>query len=220
MKLLVLGATGQTGQFLVRQALEQGHVVKAVVRTPSKLTIQHENLTVVKANIFSTDSLVEHFNEQDVVMSCLGFPISIFSEVTGYTESIKAIVPAMREAKVTRIIAMTSWYTKPETSHQTSWTLRWFLIPMIRNILINMHEMEDYLNNECQDLNWTTVRPPGLQNAPETDKELLTHEGYFVPDPDGIPITNAVARGDVARFMLSLLKDELWIKKAVAMTAK
>ncbi|GCB68357.1 hypothetical protein scyTo_0012272 [Scyliorhinus torazame] len=115
MKLLVLGATGNTGQFLVRQALEQGHVVKAVVRTTSKLTIQHENLTVVKANIFSADSLVEHFNEQDVIMSCLGFPISLFSEVTGYTESIKAIVLAMREAKVTRIIAMASWYTKRES---------------------------------------------------------------------------------------------------------
>ncbi|XP_072352403.1 flavin reductase (NADPH)-like [Scyliorhinus torazame] len=220
MKLLVLGATGNTGQFLVRQALEQGHVVKAVVRTTSKLTIQHENLTVVKANIFSADSLVEHFNEQDVIMSCLGFPISLFSEVTGYTESIKAIVLAMREAKVTRIIAMASWYTKPETSHQASWTVRWFLIPLIRNILINMQEMENYLNNECQDLSWTTVRPPELRNAPKTDKELLTHEGYFVPDADGIPITNAVTRGDVARFMLSLLTDDPWIKKAVAMTTK
>ncbi|XP_067894876.1 flavin reductase (NADPH)-like [Heterodontus francisci] len=112
MKLSVLGATGQTGQFLVRQALEQGHVVKAVVRTPSKLTIQHDNLKVVEANIFSADSLVEHLTEQDVIMSCLGFPISIFSRVTGYTESIKAIVAAMRAAKVTQIIAMTSWYTK------------------------------------------------------------------------------------------------------------
>ncbi|XP_067894811.1 flavin reductase (NADPH)-like isoform X2 [Heterodontus francisci] len=177
MKLSVLGATGQTGQFLVRQALEQGHVVKAVVRTPSKLTIQHDNLKVVEANIFSADSLVEHFNEQDVIISCLGFPISIFSRVTGYTESIKAIVAAMRAAKVTRIIAMTSWYTKPETSHQASWMLRWFLIPVIRNLLINMQEMENYLNDECQDLNWTVVRPPELQNAPKTDKFNRFSEG-------------------------------------------
>ncbi|XP_067894859.1 flavin reductase (NADPH)-like [Heterodontus francisci] len=220
MKLSVLGATGQTGQFLVRQALEQGHVVKAVVRTPSKLTIQHDNLKVVEANIFSADSLVEHFNEQDVIMSCLGFPIHIFSEVTGYTESIKAIVAAMRAAKVTRIIAMTSWYSKIETSYQTSWTLRWFLIPVIRNILINMQEIESYLNNECQDLNWTVVRPPELQRAAKTDKELLIHEGYFVPDSDGIPIANSMGPGDVARFMLSLLKDDPWIKKPVVMVTK
>ncbi|XP_043551637.1 flavin reductase (NADPH)-like [Chiloscyllium plagiosum] len=220
MKLLILGATGQTGQLLVRQALDQGHVVKAVVRTPSKLTIQHDNLKVVKANIFSAESLVEHFNEQDAIMSCLGFPMSIFSDVTGYTESIEAIVLAMREAKVTRLIAMTSWYTKPETAQEASWTIRWVLIPLIRKLLINMDEMENYLNNDCQDLRWTVVRPPGLQNAPKTDKEILTHEGYFVPGPDGIPIGDSVTRGDVARFMLSLIEEYSWVKKAVAMITK
>ncbi|XP_048460085.1 uncharacterized protein At2g34460, chloroplastic-like [Rhincodon typus] len=168
MKLLVLGAMGRTGQLLVRQALDQGHRVKAIVRTPSKLTIQHDNLKVVKANIFSADNLREHFSEQDAIMSCLGFPISIFSEVTGYTESIKAITLAMHEAKVTRIIAMTSWCTKRETLKEASWTIRWLLIPLIRKLLINMQEMENYLNNECQDLKWTVVRPPGLQNAPKT----------------------------------------------------
>uniref|UniRef100_UPI00398F456D flavin reductase (NADPH)-like n=1 Tax=Pristiophorus japonicus TaxID=55135 RepID=UPI00398F456D len=217
MKLLVLGATGQTGQLLVRQALEQDHLVRAVVRTPSKLTIRHDNLKVVEANIFSADSLVEHFKEQDIIMSCLGFPIGIISGVTGYTESMKAIVAAMHTAKVNRIIAMTSWYTKPESAQQSSWMVRWFLIPMIRNVLINMQEMENYLNRECEDLNWTIVRPPGLQNGPKTDKELLTHEGYFVPDLDGKPIANSVTRGDVAHFMLSLLNADSWIRKSVAM---
>ncbi|XP_051901139.1 flavin reductase (NADPH)-like [Pristis pectinata] len=220
MKLLVLGATGQTGQFLVRQALQQSHVVTAVVRTPSKLTIHHDNLKVVEANIFSADSLMEHFNEQDVVMSCLGFPISILSRITGYTESMKAIVASMRLAKVNRIIAMTSWYTQTESAQKASWMVRWLLIPMIRSILNNMYEMENYLNEECEDLDWTTVRPPELKTAPETDKEILTYDGYFVPDQDGIPITNSVTRGDVARFMLSQLNVDLWVKKSVAMVTK
>lgn len=46
MKIAVLGATGQTGQHLVNQALQQGHSVTAVVRNPGKLTITHENLKV------------------------------------------------------------------------------------------------------------------------------------------------------------------------------
>ena len=40
MKLAVLGATGRTGQHLVRQALEQGHEVAVLARTPTKLTFQ------------------------------------------------------------------------------------------------------------------------------------------------------------------------------------
>lgn len=46
MKIALLGATGQTGQYLVKQALEQGHTVTAVVRNPAKLAVHHDNLKV------------------------------------------------------------------------------------------------------------------------------------------------------------------------------
>lgn len=46
MKIAVLGATGQTGQELVHQALQQGHTVTAIVRNPAKLTVTHDNLKV------------------------------------------------------------------------------------------------------------------------------------------------------------------------------
>uniref|UniRef100_A0AAQ4P188 NAD(P)-binding domain-containing protein n=1 Tax=Gasterosteus aculeatus aculeatus TaxID=481459 RepID=A0AAQ4P188_GASAC len=108
MKIVVLGATGQTGQYLVNQALQQGHTVTAVARNPGKLSVHHDNLKVVEADIFSEDSLKPHFSGQDVVMSCLGFPPSFFSPVTGYSRSMNSVVGAMREARVNRIITMTS----------------------------------------------------------------------------------------------------------------
>ena len=37
LKLLVFGGTGGTGKEVVTQALEQGHFVTAVVRTPEKV---------------------------------------------------------------------------------------------------------------------------------------------------------------------------------------
>ena len=46
MKITIFGATGRTGQNLVKKALEAGHEVTAYVRTPSKLTAEHGNLTV------------------------------------------------------------------------------------------------------------------------------------------------------------------------------
>lgn len=82
-----------------------------------------------------------------------------------------------------------------------------------------MHEMEQSLQ-KTEDINWTVVRPPGLKNLPASAEEFLTHEGYFVPDSSGRPAGSAVGRGDVARFMLSLLNSNAWIKKGVAMTTK
>lgn len=67
---------------------------------------------VVEADIFSASSLKAHFKGQDVIMSCLGFPTSMFSAVTGYSQSMSAIISAMREARVNRIVTMTSWYTE------------------------------------------------------------------------------------------------------------
>lgn len=55
---------------------------------------------------------------------------------------------------------------------------------------------------------------------PSTAQEFLTHDGYFVPDSSGNPVGSAVARGDVARFMLSLLNSNAWIKGGVAITTK
>ena len=50
MKLAIFGATGRTGKPLVRQALETGHEVVVLVRTPSKMPLQHDRLTVVQGD--------------------------------------------------------------------------------------------------------------------------------------------------------------------------
>ncbi|XP_055056757.1 flavin reductase (NADPH) [Misgurnus anguillicaudatus] len=219
MKIAVLGATGQTGQQLVFQALQQGHTVTAIVRNPAKLTVTHDNLKVVEADIFSEDGLKPHFKDQDAVLSCLGFPISFIYGVTGYTQSMKAAINAMRDVKVNRIITMTSWYTDPNSGTNASYLIRFMLLPMIRSVLSNMYEMETFLT-QTDDINWTVVRPPGLKNIPTTANEFLTHEGYYVPDENGLPIGQTVSRGDVARFMLSLLNNNAWMKKAVAIITK
>ena len=47
MKILVLGGTGATGRLVVEQALADGHQVRALVRSPEKLTASNPNLEVV-----------------------------------------------------------------------------------------------------------------------------------------------------------------------------
>jgi putative NADH-flavin reductase len=46
MKLAILGATGPSGVQLVKEALERGHDVTAIVRNPDKLTEKHDKLKV------------------------------------------------------------------------------------------------------------------------------------------------------------------------------
>lgn len=46
MKIALLGATGPSGIQVVKEALERGHTVTAIVRNPDKLTEKNENLKV------------------------------------------------------------------------------------------------------------------------------------------------------------------------------
>jgi putative NADH-flavin reductase len=53
MKLAILGATGGTGQELVKQALALGHTVKVLVRSPEKVILKHDRLEVVKMDLLN-----------------------------------------------------------------------------------------------------------------------------------------------------------------------
>jgi putative NADH-flavin reductase len=72
MKLLIFGGTGRTGRALVKQALEQGHIVTVFVRDPAKLDMAHENLRVMKGDIADYDSVETAIKAQDAVLSALG----------------------------------------------------------------------------------------------------------------------------------------------------
>ena len=74
MKLAILGATGRTGLEAVKQALADNHTVTAIVRNPTKITLAHDNLKVIEADIFDKEALAAQFVGQDAIVSCLGFP--------------------------------------------------------------------------------------------------------------------------------------------------
>lgn len=77
MKLLVFGATGGTGKELVRQALQQGHVVTAFARDPGKIKLAHANLRVVRGDILQADSVEAAVAGQEAVLSALGTRLPI-----------------------------------------------------------------------------------------------------------------------------------------------
>ncbi len=78
----MLGATGRTGQELLRQAVRAGHYAVAVVRDPHKLDELRKELSeeeakrleVMEGSVFSADDLEKLFTGSDAVISTLGFP--------------------------------------------------------------------------------------------------------------------------------------------------
>jgi hypothetical protein len=67
MKIALMGATGFIGSKLLQEALNRGHVVTAVSRTPEKLP-PHTNLIPAKADVSDVPSLTNAFRAQEAVI--------------------------------------------------------------------------------------------------------------------------------------------------------
>ena len=61
MKIVLLGATGETGKVLLDLCLARGHEVVAAVRDSSRMNSEHPNLRKAECNIFSPESLTPVF---------------------------------------------------------------------------------------------------------------------------------------------------------------
>src|SRR5436190_19893227 len=71
-RVLIVGATGGTGRQLVAQALERGYAVTAFVRDPSRLQLDHPQLTVIQGDVLDYGSVEAAMRGQEAVLSALG----------------------------------------------------------------------------------------------------------------------------------------------------
>ena len=72
VRIAVYGASGRAGSRIVREALDRGHAVTGIGRTPANITERHERLTIVQGDVTDTASVIELVAGHDVVISAVG----------------------------------------------------------------------------------------------------------------------------------------------------
>jgi putative NADH-flavin reductase len=72
MKVAVLGGSGRTGRLVIQQALDAGHVVRTLARTPEKLGLQHPRLEVLKGDAKDPAAVARLVEGAEAVISALG----------------------------------------------------------------------------------------------------------------------------------------------------
>ena len=73
MQLTILAASGGTGRELTRQALERGHTVTAIARTPGRIDVPDSApLTRIAADVRDPDSIKAALRDSHIVLSGLG----------------------------------------------------------------------------------------------------------------------------------------------------
>ncbi|MEU1802800.1 NAD(P)H-binding protein [Streptomyces sp. NPDC019937] len=72
MRIAILGASGRTGGTLLDQALERGHEVVALVRTPAKVTVPAPRQVEVRTADVTVPRGFPDLSDVDVVVSAIG----------------------------------------------------------------------------------------------------------------------------------------------------
>ncbi|MDG4857236.1 NAD(P)H-binding protein [Streptomyces sp. T-3] len=209
MRITVFGATGGIGQEVVRQALEAGHQVTAVVRDPARFTMAGEGLEVFRADLSDPEALRPAVAGRDAVLSGLGA-----RKVQDSREGIAArltrpVVRAMDAEGVRRLLVVSAAPLAAPRAQREPFTDRLMtavVSRVLRPVYDDLRVMEDELARSATD--WTSVRPPKLVDKPLTG----TYRKEIGHNPRG---ARTIGRADVAHAMLALIDDPATVKQAV-----
>jgi uncharacterized protein YbjT (DUF2867 family) len=204
-RVLIVGATGGTGRQLVTQALERGYAVTALVRDPSRLQVDHPQLTVIQGDVLDGDSVVAAMRGQEAVLSALGHR-RYFSPTRILSEGTRNILRAMESHGVPRLVCETSLGIG-DSAGRMGLYYTFFVIPVILPLYFWDKARQERLI-AASNVEWVIVRPGVLTNG---DKRGRSRHGRHVGN---FLWTVRVSRADVADFMLNQLAEDSYLRSA------
>lgn len=204
MNITIFGATGRTGQLLVREALVRGHEVVAHARSPERLGSPRERLAIVQGSILDVESISLALQGADAVISVLGptenkptFQVSSGTEL---------ILRAMREQGVDRLVISAGAGVQVEQDQPG--LLHAFIQALVK--VFSRWVYEDMVRTVAtvrkSNINWTVVRVPMLIDGERTGNVRV---GYV-----GKGVGARLSRADLANFMLDVAESDQYLHKA------
>ncbi|NSC23323.1 NAD-dependent epimerase/dehydratase family protein, partial [Streptomyces albus subsp. chlorinus] len=161
MRYTVFGATGGTGRQLVRQALETGHEVTAVVRNPDRLPVRHASLEVATADVEDSEALRPLVAGSDAALSALGAPANAGAGIA--SSGTRAILRALEAEGVPRYLAVSAAPVGEQPADEGLFH-RAVVLPLVRRayreVYADLAVMEEEIRAGAPA--WTLVRPPRL----------------------------------------------------------
>ncbi|MFE5296048.1 NAD(P)-dependent oxidoreductase [Streptomyces sp. NPDC056632] len=208
MKLTVFGATGGIGREIVRQALDAGHEVTAVVRDPARFTVTGERLEVFRADLTDPEALRGAVAGRHAVLSGLGAR-NRADAATGIAARLtRPVLSAMDAEGVRRLLVVSAAPLGPVPPGQgvADRAVLAIVNSVLKDVYADLRVMERELAASATD--WTSVRPPKLTDKPVTGR-------YRTVVGSNPPRGRSLARADVAHAMLAMIDDPSTVKQGV-----
>lgn len=200
MKLAIFGATGRVGSEILKYALEDGHHVAALQRSP-KLD-KHPNLEAVFGDVKEHKDVERTVAGADAVFSALGT-----DKTTTLTESLPFIIKSMERHGIKRIVTIGT--AGILDSRLEEGKLRYQGGDSNRKMTFAAEEHEKAFRLlEQSDLEWTIVCPTYLPDGEakggyRTEKDFLPEGG------------KEISTSDTAEFAYRQLENSRYVRSRI-----
>ncbi|MBP1930993.1 NAD(P)-dependent oxidoreductase [Ammoniphilus resinae] len=157
MKIGIIGASGKAGRLILKEAIDRGHEVTAIVRDASK--VQNTKIAVFEKNIFDLTS--EDLSQFDVIVNAFGAPMG---QENQHVEAGRVLIRALKGAPLTRLVVVGgagSLYVDEQK------TIRVMETPEFPEAYLKTAENQSKNLSELQKstgFQWTFISPAGFFN--------------------------------------------------------
>ena len=199
--IAVIGGTGKAGKYLLKQSVNQGLKVRALVRTPQKLEENHLIEEVI-GDVRNYESVYNLINGCNVVISTLG---QTKGEDPVFSLAGKNIVKAIEALQIKRYIVLTGLTLETQFDNKGFKTKMKSLVMRLLFRRIILDKQAEFKILQDSKLDWTVVRVPFIELT-DNQKTIETS----LDDCKGSVINSA----DLAKFLITQIWDEKFLRKA------
>ncbi len=206
MKLALFGATGSLGRECLTQALERGHELSVLARTPSKLPEpQRGRVRLLEGDALDAACVAKALEGSEAVLFAIG--IDRHSPEDLCTDVTRHILEAMPRLGVRRLIWCGGGST-PVPDDVVTFGSR-FVELFARTFMglrhrDKVHQLE--LLDRNRDVDWIGLRPLQMRNGPRRGGYRVGFHAY-----SGF---SQIRFADCAHAMLEMLTDDTWVHRA------
>ena len=206
--VLVIGASKGIGLETVKAALAAGHRVRAFARSADGIAIGDAGLERFSGDALKAGDVAASLDGIDVVVQALGVPATkLLGPVSLFSEATNRLVPAMEQAGVRRLVAVTGFGTGDSRE----------AIGLLQRVPFRLVFGRAYDDKDAQEmrirksgLDWTFVRPGVLTPGSATGRYRV------LSDPKSWR-NGLIARADVAHFIIGEIDRPAHVKRAVVL---
>ena len=179
-KIVLIGASGLVGSALLKESLERGHSVTAIVRHPENITLSNSNLEIKQGDVLEEQTVHKLVQGADVVISAYNPGWTNPNISVDTTNGYKSIISGVKKAKIPRLLIVGgagSLYVAPEKRVMDTDAIPESFMPAIKSladVLYGLQKDED-------ELDWAFFSPAGnISPGEKTGKYRLGKDNLIV----------------------------------------